>query len=115
MRRTESGYEMYEVKNSDGVKDQFVRDIGFQLYILLRCHVKVEKCFVVYRGEGEEEFSVADVTPQAKAYSGTVNDNIWRLGKVKVQKEEVEMQTGEQCEQPYRCWYWDYCHAGEKK
>ena len=36
LRRTESGYEMYEVKNSDGVKDQFVRDIGFQLYILLR-------------------------------------------------------------------------------
>ena len=70
---------------------------------------------MVYRGEGTEEFSVADVTPQAKAYSRTVNDNIWRLGKVKVQKEEVEMQTGEQCEQPYRCWYWDYCHAGGKE
>ncbi len=115
LRRTDSGYALYEVKNSYGVKEQFVRDVGFQLYILNRCQVKVSGCYVVYRGDSADSLVVADVTAQAWAYARTVNDNIWRLGKIKTQKEEVEAETGSQCEQPYRCWYWDYCHSREKK
>lgn len=115
LRRTDSGFSLYEVKNSDGVKEQFVKDVGFQLYILTRCHVRVVKCFIVTRGEEPDRFAVTDVTAQAREYSRTINDNIWRLGKIKMQKEEVEAETGTRCEQPYRCWYWEYCHAEEKK
>ncbi len=115
LRRTDSGFSLYEVKNSDSVKEQFVKDVGFQLYILTRCHVRVVKCFIVTRGEEPDLFAVTDVTAQAREYSRTINDNIWRLGKIKMQKEEVEAETGTRCEQPYRCWYWEYCHAEEKK
>ena len=114
LRLTERGYELYEVKNSDGVKEQFVRDVGFQRYILTRCGVRVCKCFIVYRGESAQKpYAVADVTAQAKAYSETVDDHIWRLNKIKMQAEEVDQATGMQCETPYRCWYYEYCHGGK--
>ena len=34
LRRTETGYDMYEVKNAPELQEQFVRDAGFQYYIL---------------------------------------------------------------------------------
>ena len=28
------------------------------------------------------------------------------------QKEKVEVCPGEQCMEPYECWYYGYCHSG---
>ena len=110
LRKTDKGYELYEVKNSDGVKEQFVKDIGFQLWILKKCGVKVVSCHVVYHGEDEEHpFVIETVTKKAVEYANEVNDNIWRLGKIKKQPDELQMQMGEQCSCPYECWYLNYC------
>ena len=110
LRKTDKGYELYEVKNSDGVKEQFVKDIGFQLWILKKCGVKVVSCHVVYHGKDEENpFVIEPVTKKAVEYANEVNDNIWRLGKIKKQPDELQMQMGEQCSCPYECWYLNYC------
>ncbi len=111
LRKAEGGYELYEVKNSGGVSEQFIKDVGFQRYILTRCGVRLKKCCIVLHGAEEEKpFVIEDVTAQARAFSQTVNDNIWRLGKIKFQKEEVLQEPGPQCKEPYECWYYDYCH-----
>lgn len=39
LRKTETGYDFYEVKNAPAVYDQFVKDAGFQYYIRLRSTV----------------------------------------------------------------------------
>ena len=110
LRKTDKGYELYEVKNSDGVKEQFVKDIGFQLWILKKCGVKVVSCHVVYHGEDEENpFVIETVTKKAVEYANEVNDNIWRLGKIKKEPEELQIPMGEQCSCPYECWYLAYC------
>jgi hypothetical protein len=110
LRKTENGYAMYEVKNSPEVKEQFIKDIAFQRYIVTRCGVKITKCFVVYHGENPDNpFEIADVTQQVREYYKWIDENIWRLGKVKFQKDEIEIPMGEQCCLPYECWYIDYC------
>ena len=110
LKKVDKGYELYDVKNSDGVKEQFIKDIGFQLWILKKCGVKVVSCHVVYHGEDENNpFVIETVTKQAVAYANEVNDNIWRLGKIKKQPEEIILPMGEQCSCPYECWYLDYC------
>lgn len=111
LRKVGEGYELYEVKNSSGVSEQFIKDVGFQRYILIRCGVRLKKCCIVYHGEDEANpYVIEDVSEKAKAFSETVNDNIWRLGKIKFQKEEVMQEPGSQCKEPYECWYYDYCH-----
>jgi hypothetical protein len=110
LRKVKGGYELYEVKNSPAVSEQFVKDIGFQRYIVTRCGVRIKKCFVVYHGENEESpFEIEDVTEKAKEYSGFVNEHIWRLSKIKMQKDEPMVAMGEQCSEPYECWYCEYC------
>lgn len=111
LRKTEDGYDIYEVKNSPTVYDQFVRDVGFQYYIVDRCKVKIGHIFIVTHGDDvENPFVINDVTEKAKAYAKWVNDNIWDLNRMQKEPEEVQVEVGEQCCKPYECWYYGYCH-----
>lgn len=114
LRKTEAGYDFYEVKNAPAVYDQFVRDAGFQYYILNRCKLKIGKIYIVTHGQDEESpFVINDVTKQAKGYLKWIDDNLWDLNRMQKQQEEVEIKPGEQCTKPYECWYYGYCHQSE--
>lgn len=115
LRKVEGGYELYEVKNSPEVKEQFVQDLAFQRYLVTRCGVKITKCFIIYHGEDEENpFVIEEVTNRVREYYKWIDENIWRLGKIKFQKEEIERPMGEHCCTPYECWYIGYCSKKEK-
>ena len=114
LRRTETGYDLYEVKNAPEVKEQFIKDAGFQYYIISRCGVRIDRIFIVTHGEDEENpFVPVEVTEGAKGCYNWINENIWDMNRMWKEKEEPELEVGEQCCRPYECWYYGYCH-GEK-
>ena len=111
LRKTETGYDMYEVKNTPEVYEQLIKDAGFQYYIMNRCKVNVEHIYIVTHGEDEENpFVINDVTKQAKGYNKWINENIWALNRMQKEREEIEMPVGDHCTDPYDCWYYGYCH-----
>ena len=111
LRKTDTGYDFYEVKNASEVKEQFVRDAGFQHYIIARCGLNIGRIFIVTHGEDEENpFVINDVTEEAKGYASWVNENIWNLNRLQKQREEIDVPVGDQCTNPYECWYYHYCH-----
>ena len=115
LRKTETGYDFYEVKNAAEVREQFVRDAGFQYYILKRCRVPVGKIFLVLHGEDEDNpFLPIEVTEQVKACYQWVNDHIWDLNRMQKQPEEPGTLPGVQCSDPYECWYCGYCRGGQE-
>ena len=112
LRKTETGYDLYEVKNAPDVREQFVRDAGFQYYIISRCGVRIGKIFIVTHGPEEDQpFVPVDVTEEAKGYAPWVNEHIWDLNRMQKEREEVQAEPGEQCTHPYECWYYAYCHG----
>ncbi|MBQ9030709.1 MAG: hypothetical protein IJ106_04560 [Parasporobacterium sp.] len=114
LRRTIQGFDFYEVKNAPQVHDQFIKDAGFQYYIMNRCGLNIGHIHIVTHGEDEEHpFVVNDVTEEAKGYSNWVNDNIWDLNRMQKQTDEIQIEPGEQCCKPYECWYYGYCHDGQ--
>ena len=114
LRKTDAGYDFYEVKNAAEVREQFVRDAGFQYYIMNRCGVRIRKIFIVIHGPDEENpFIPVEITEQAKGYAPWVNEHIWELNRMQKEREEVAAEPGDQCMYPYECWYYGYCH-GEK-
>ena len=116
LRKVDGGYEMYEVKDSPTVEEQFIQDVGFQRYLALRCGVKITKCYIIYHGEDESNpYKIEEVTAKAKEYSKLVDENIWRLAKLKKQDEEPQVEVGEHCGKPYECWYCTYCGWKQKK
>jgi len=112
IHKTQTGYELYEVKNSPSVREKFVEDAGFQLYIIEGSGLKIDRVFIVYHGDeeaGEARFVPEDVTERAREYSSLVKENLDRLCGVKAQGEEPVIACGEQCDKPYGCWYKEYC------
>ena len=114
LRKTEAGYEIYEVKNSPAVYPQFVKDAAFQHYIISRCGLNIEHVYIVIHGEDENNpFVPVEITAKVRGLYKWINDNIWSLNSMQKQPEEVEVATGEQCTKPYRCWYYEYCHQDQ--
>ena len=80
LRKRGPVYDMYEVKNASELHDQFVKDAGFQYYILKRCRVPVNRVYIVLHGPDEANlFLPVDVTTEAKGLYSWINDNIWDL------------------------------------
>ena len=114
LRKTDAGYDMYEVKNSPELKEQYIRDAAFQYYIMRRCKAKIGRIFIVLHGsDGDNPFIPTEITAEAKALTPWINDHIWDLSRIKKQKKEPQIQPGSQCTCPYECWYRAYC-GGEK-
>ena len=40
-----------------------------------------------------------------------IDDNIWDLNRMQKSADEVEVTMGDQCHNPYDCWYCDYCKS----
>lgn len=113
LRKTETGYDFYEVKNSPELHDQFIRDAGFQYYILNRCKVRINKIYIVTHGPDEDNpFIPNNVTDMAKGYLKWIDSNLWDLNRMQKQPEEIDINVGDQCTNPYECWYYSYCHGG---
>ena len=114
LRRTSSGYDFYEVKNASEVHEQFIKDAGFQYYIISRCGVKIGHIYIVTHGPDEENpFVPVEITSQAKEYYRWINEHIWDLNRMQKEKDEIQVEPGEQCTSPYECWYYGYCHRNE--
>ena len=115
LRKTETGYDIYEVKNAPEVQEQFIRDAGFQYYIVSRCGLKIGRVFIVLHGPDEEHpFVTADVTREARGCYRWVNEHIWELNRLQKEPQEIAADTGAHCTEPYACWYYGYCHGGER-
>ena len=111
----ENGYDFYEVKNAPEVYPQFVKDAGFQYYILTRAGLKINRICIVTHGPGENPFCPVEITREAKGLYRWVNEHIWDLNRMQKQKEEIRTEPGPQCMEPYGCWYYDYCHGARKQ
>ena len=116
LRKTDTGYDFYEVKNAPEVHEQFIKDAAFQYYILKRCGIRVGKIHIVIHGPDEENpFVPREITAEAKALAPWINDHIWDLNRMQKEREEVKTEPGDQCIYPYECWYYDYCHNTPKE
>ena len=112
LRKTDRGYDIYEVKNAPEVRDQFIRDAAFQHYIICRCGIRIGRVFLVLHGPDEDNpFVPVDITKEAKGFFSWINENIWDLNRMQKEREEIAAEPGPQCTEPYECWYYGYCHG----
>ena len=116
LRKTETGYDLYEVKNAPEVHEQFILDAGFQYYLITRCGIRIGKAFIVIHGPDEANpFVPVEVTEAVKEYARVVDAHIWELNRMQKEREEVQVEMGGQCSNPYECWYMDYCRGTRKE
>ena len=110
-------WELYEVKDSPEVKQQFIEDAAYQAWVLDKCGIQLDGVFVVYHYDDEiDPFEPVDVTDEAIEYAQVIEGNLDRLLEAKNSKAEIMIPCGDQCSSPYECWYQEYCsHLPEAK
>lgn len=131
LRKVGDGYVLYEVKNTYNARQEFITDLGFQRLILRKCGIPLLASKLLLRGDTPPEdfpadpyestneylesngfrYKITDVSKEAKRVEWTASQRVFELGKIKKKDACMpDISVGEQCEKPYRCWYYEHCH-----
>lgn len=131
LRKVGDGYILYEVKNTYVARQEFITDLGFQRLILRKCGIPLLASKLLLRGDIPPEnypadpyestneylesngvrYKITDVTKEARRVEWTASQRVFELGKIKKKDACMpDISVGEQCEKPYRCWYYEHCH-----
>ena len=118
LHKTESGYEIYEVKSSTVAdKNIYAWDIAFQKYILSCCGLNIIGVYLVcinnkYVRQGDLEldklFKIENIEDAVNQEYPNVPANIV-AAKVIVEGEEPRTPISKTCSNPYPCVFRQYC------
>ncbi len=110
--------EIYEVKGSTKVKDVFITDLSYQVYVLSKLGYNVRKASVVtlnhdYVRHGELEldklFTINDVTGDVLSMQDDVESNINAINEYMEHGKESDIDLDNHCFKPYACPFFTYC------
>ncbi len=110
--------EVYEVKSATELKDVFLDDLSYQVYVLSNLGYSIKKACIVYinknyvrRGELQlkELFIIEDVTKSVFDRQTQVKENLLKIKQYMSISKEPESVLDNHCVQPYPCPFFEYC------
>lgn len=117
LRKTSAGWEMYEVKGSNSIKDYYLHDASVQYYVLTGAGLTVSKAAIMhlnreYVRQGDLNldrlFAVEDLTATVRAQQNFVREEVARLRGM-LDGPEPDVKIGPYCDDPYECDYHGHC------
>lgn len=107
-----------EVKASTQVKDYYLTDVSFQMWLLEECGLHVKSASLMHLNSGyvrdgeldiNELFEVEDVTSLVRPLAGEVASIVRSLEIVVEDPAEPNIPIGPQCDSPFECGYKGWC------
>ncbi|MBQ9011782.1 MAG: DUF2779 domain-containing protein, partial [Bacilli bacterium] len=118
LKKQNNAYEIYEVKSSTEMKDIYLDDISYQVYILLKLGYVVSKASIVYLNSNyirkgnlnlNELFNIKDVTLETYKKQKEVEAKIKEINDYSRKREEPSKALGMHCVTPYECPFFNHC------
>ena len=118
LRVFDDSVEIVEVKSSTSIEPIYYDDMAYQYYVLTSDGLNVTKVSIMhinnkYERQGALDlrglFSVHDCSKKVRSMQKDVVTNIGRFKKSTSEKDEPNIDIGEQCSNPYECVYHKYC------
>ena len=112
------GLEIYEVKSSTAVKDIYLDDISYQVYVLIKLGYHIKKASIVYLNgqyvrQGDLDlnklFNIEDVTEIAFNKQDEIQNKLTEIEEYMKQEIEPKQDIDKNCFKPYKCEFWEYC------
>jgi predicted RecB family nuclease len=114
LRRTDSTFELIEVKSSTSVKPEQISDVALQLYVLRQAGLTVTRASVMHLNKEcrypdlSQLFVTVDVTAEAEAQlSATANE--LAAQRAAVRGERPDIPFGAYCRKPEPCAFFGRC------
>lgn len=118
LRKQKDSYDIIEVKSSTAIKDIYIQDMAYQVFVLTNCGVKIRDIYVMYINNEyirngaldlKQLFTLKDCTETVKDCSQTVRQNIEKIKLIAESLKEPKIEIGPHCLDPYECAYRGYC------
>ena len=118
LHKNGNSWEIYEVKSTTKLHEQFLDDMAFQCYVLEKCDLEISKVFnmhingnYVFQKELniKEYFTIEDCTEICKSKHHEIEQNIALIREYMSVEDEPAKDIGIHCEKPYECGYKAYC------
>lgn len=118
LKKNNDEYEIYEVKSSTNLKEVYIKDVSYQLYVLTKLGLNVTKCYLVhlnneYVRKGKLEldklFIKEEITTDVYNLQDEVRENIDNINKYMTKTIEPSDDLDNKCFSPYPCPFFKYC------
>ncbi len=118
IKNDDGSYNIYEVKSSTGLKDEYVDDISYQYYVLTKANLIIKDAFLIvvntdYNFSGTLEidkfFKFISLTDQVKGNYNLVKENLSSFHKVLQSPIEPETNISKRCLAYNGCPFSKYC------
>lgn len=124
MKKSKSGWDVYEVKSSSSIKDYHEIDASLQWYVLNKIpELKLNRLFIVVINNKYERgsqiiphdfFKQEDVTDLANTNLKAIEQKIEELKDLSMETSEPKIEIGTHCKKPHACVYLDRCWPANK-
>ena len=117
LHKNNGKWSLYEVKSTNSVKPQHIKDVAVQYYVLKGCGLDLEDAFLMHlnrdyvkRGELDVKqlFMPESVFAQIMPLQQDIASNL-RMLREMLEHEEPAIPMGGQCSSPYICDFTAYC------
>ena len=109
LTRSSGKWEIQEIKNSFELKPTHIQDIALQ-YFVTKGALGQELDAKLVLNDGANAYTIIDDTTEVKALQDSISANIQRFKNVLEQDSIPKTNVGGQCEVPYKCSFFGYCH-----
>lgn len=118
LKKSECGWDIYEVKSSTHDEPVYMADIAYQKYVLKQCGINVTGTYLVclnneYVFEGNLDvhalFKITDVSLEVFLEESRINSIIEEAKEIFDSSEEPDIDLSINCNNPYPCIFWKYC------
>lgn len=105
------GWNLYEIKASTKVKDEYIPDLAFQKYICEKNGIKIKNCFIEYINKDyikqgniipNELVLQEDITEDVNKVDD-IEENSEKYIKIIKQEKPPEVSISKKCNKPYEC------------
>lgn len=122
LKKTRSGWAIFEVKKSTSVKDYHFEDAAIQAHIIRLSGLKLESISITHinnecvHPDLSELFISQDITEEITSLQGHVVKKIFDLQNIVKTNSEPAVEIGPHCDSPFKCAFKDHCwkHIPEK-
>ncbi len=111
-------WDIFEVKGSTQLKEEYIHDVAFQKYCFEKAGLKIGKCYLNYinnqyvrKGDINpgELFKNTDITVEVEEILEEVGGRVKELLEIAARKSPPEIFIGKHCNEPYICPLKDKC------
>ncbi|UAM99095.1 DUF2779 domain-containing protein [Polaribacter litorisediminis] len=119
LHQIDGKWHAFEVKSTNSVKPEHIRDAAIQYYVMTNSGIEIEdisimhfdKTYVRYGALNPKElFTYESVFSRMQNYLLEIPENIAAFLEV-YQQEEPTVLIGSHCDKPYACEFAKYCHT----